>query len=73
MKNPKSDKSYQGRSEDINKLSDKLGGHLKSLKVKYEQLEPATKKKLVAALAGTAALLAGISAVNKAKSKKSKK
>ena len=61
---------------DIHVLGDKLMSHLKEAKKKFNNLDNETKKKIIAGVAGTAALLAGIhkakKTIKKIKKKKNK-
>lgn len=56
--------------KDIKKAAKEVSGKIAALKKKYSQLDPQTKKKIMAGLAGLGALLVGAAAANKLKKKK---
>lgn len=61
---PKAKKSVQAT---VTKLSQDVQGVLKKVKTKYNNLDPETKKKIVAGVATVAALLAARAAVKNIK------
>ncbi|HBH46562.1 MAG: hypothetical protein A2445_03675 [Candidatus Jacksonbacteria bacterium RIFOXYC2_FULL_44_29] len=59
---------------DVHKLGQDLVVEMKDLKKKYDQMDSGNKKKLIAGIAGVAALLMGAKAIKKmAKKKKAEK
>ena len=59
--------------DDVKKFSDDFLTKLKELKGKYDSMDEKTRQKIVARVAGTVAVLAGVSKVKKISKKKKKK
>ena len=56
--------------DDIHELGGDLVSLVKDAKTKYENADDKTKKKVMAGVAGAAALLAGVIGINKLRNKK---
>ncbi len=77
MTTKKSDKSNDQKKSDWQENFKQTGAELKSLfkdaKTKYDKVDDKTKKKVIVALAGAVALLAGAFGLKKARDKWHKK
>lgn len=70
-KNPKCCSS-KNIKEEIHKMGDELEKLAKKAKTKYDKADDKTKKKIIAGVAGAAALIAGAIGVKKITNKKKK-
>ena len=70
MKKKMNNQKSEHKFEHLQKMTSDMLIQMKGLKTKYDNMDPAKKKKLMITIAGATALLVGVAAIKKKKNNK---